>query len=123
VPVDPLAQHLATALAEIEILWPAQKYWEIHEVLERVWLRCRGPALKHDRAALWGLILLAAALHKARRQHHPRAARQLFARALARLAPLPDAWHGIDLRAMERLTCAALADPALATPLLHAPLD
>ena len=72
-----------------------------------------------DRAALSGLILLAAALFKAGRPHQARAARKLFARALARLAPLPDRWRGIDLRAMERATFAAMLNPALPTELIR----
>ena len=115
--MDQLEQHIEAALREAAKMWPSQQYFEAHEVLEHVWLLCSG----QDKAALGGLILLASALHKMRRQRHSRAARQIFARALTRLAPLPDLWRGVNLREMERATFDALRDATLPTNLLREP--
>jgi uncharacterized protein len=42
--------------------WEQGQFWEVHEVLEPLWLRLSGP----DREFAQGVILLAAALHKAK---------------------------------------------------------
>lgn len=111
----PLDARIEAALFEAAELLRRQEYYTTHEVLELVWLDCAGT----DKAALSGLILLASALHKQRKQRHPRAARQIFARALTRLAPLNDFWRGINLRAMERMTYDALHDPETETMLIR----
>lgn len=108
-----LAARIDAALRETDTLLPAEQYYEVHEILEHVWLDCCGI----DKAALSGLILLASALHKVRKQRNPRAARVIYARALTRLATLDDHWRGIDLRCMERMTLAAMDNPSLPTPL------
>jgi predicted metal-dependent hydrolase len=72
-------------------LWQRGEFWEVHEVLEPLWLRLEG----ERREVVHGLILLAAALHKARSS--PTGGRRNFAKALRHLEGLPDLYAGIDL--------------------------
>lgn len=82
------------------------RYWEAHEALEPLWLKAQGDH-KHF---LSGIILLAAALHKARSLKHPVGARRNYAKALKHLAGLQDRYLGLDLRGLERRTLDALQD-------------
>lgn len=87
----------------------AGDYWESHEVLEPLWLASSGL----DRDLTGGVILLAAALHKSRAMGSPRGGRRNFAKALRRLAVVPDHYRGVDVRALEAAVHAGLRDPSL----------
>ena len=56
-----------TAWAESVQLFNAGEYWEAHEALEPLWLASEDL----DKRLYAGVILLAAALHKARAMRHP----------------------------------------------------
>ncbi len=86
-------------------------YWEAHESWEAIWLTVVGDA-KHFYA---GLILLAAALHKARNMNNPRGGRRNYAKALAHLAHIEDnaIYHGIAVRELEAAVHQALQDTSL----------
>ena len=88
-------------------LFEAGEYWECHEALEPLWLSADGL----DREFYGGVILLAAALHKAREMASPRGGRRNYAKALAHLALVPDAYFGVDVRELEGRVHAALRDP------------
>ena len=92
-------------------------YWESHEALESLWLKSDGQN-KHFYA---GIILLAAALHKARAMQNPRGGRRNYAKALRHLAVIPDHYHGVNVRQLESLVHAALQDDTLSPQivLLH----
>jgi uncharacterized protein len=90
----------------------AGDYWESHEVLEPLWLASSGL----DRDLTGGVILLAAALHKARTMGSPRGGRRNFAKALRHLAVVPDDYRGVDVRALEAAVHAGLRDPSLPVP-------
>ncbi len=91
-------------------LWQAGRYWEVHEVLEPFWLRAEG----EERELLQGVIQLAAALHKAKRDR--RAAKRIFARALRHLKRV----SGLDACAFSAGVRRALEDPKVRPPF---PLD
>jgi uncharacterized protein len=84
-------------------------YWDAHEALEPLWLEARGT----EREFAAGVILLAAALHKARAMGEPRGGRRNYAKALRHLALVPDTYRGVDVRALEASVHAALGDPTL----------
>ncbi len=88
-------------------LFEAGEYWECHEALEPVWLSAEGI----DREFYGGVILLAAALHKAREMKSPRGGRRNYAKALAHLALVPDEYAGVDVRELEARVHTALRDP------------
>lgn len=88
-------------------LFEAGEYWEAHEAWEPLWIKAEGL----DRSFYGGVILLAAALHKARVMTSARGGRRNYAKALARLALLPDRYRGVDIRALEAAVHAALRDP------------
>lgn len=76
-------------------LYDAERPFESHELLEDLWLRNRSPA----RSFFQGLIQLAAGrLHLAAGRRAPAAS--LFASASDRLARYPDAYLGLDVRAI-----------------------
>ncbi len=97
------------ALLEGVRLFEAGAYWDAHEALEPSWLEADG-IHKHF---LGGLILLAAALHKARALHSARGGRRNYAKALRHLALVPDRYHGVDVRELEARVHAALRDRSL----------
>lgn len=85
-------------------------FWDAHEALEGAWRESHGV----EKHFLGGVILLAAALHKARALGSQRGGRRNYAKALRHLALVPDRYHGIDVRELEARVHAALRDPALA---------
>ena len=89
-------------------LLEAGEFWEAHEALESSWLEADGI----DREFLGGVILLAAALHKARAQHSKRGALRNYAKALRHLALVPDEYRGVEVREFEARVHRALNDPA-----------
>jgi len=94
-------------------LFEAGEYWEAHEALEPLWLAADGL----DKRFYGGLILLAAALHKARTMGSARGGRRNYAKALAHLALVPDVYGGVDVRGLEARVHAALRDPTLLPPI------
>lgn len=87
-------------------LFHAGEYWECHEALEPVWLEAEDV----DRHFLGGVILLAAALHKARAMGSARGGRRNYAKALAHLAHVPDTYRGVRVRDLEARVHAALRE-------------
>ena len=100
------------AWAEGVRLFEAGEYWEAHEALEPLWMEATGL----DKSFLSGVILLAAALHKARKMDSPRGGRRNYAKALRHLALVPDTWEvcgsSVDVRELEARVHAALRDTA-----------
>ena len=90
-------------------LFDAGEYWEAHEALEPLWMVSEGL----EKRLCAGVILLAAALHKARKMENPRGGRRNYAKALAHLALLPDQYEGIKVRRLEAEVHAALQDASL----------
>ena len=90
-------------------LFEAGAYWECHEALEPPWLDASGL----DEHFLGGVILLAAALHKAREMGSPRGGRRNYAKALAHLAHVPDTYLRIAVRELEAHVHDALRDETL----------
>ena len=88
--------HLLGTQEYIEALnlWTQGRFWEVHEALEPLWKQLSGP----DRELTHGIILLAAALHKART--NPRGGWLNFEKALKRLESLPANYQGIRVRAL-----------------------
>ena len=108
---------VAAAWTEGRRLFEAGEYWECHEALEGAWLRTDGT----ERAFLGGVILLAAALHKARAMGSVRGGRRNYAKALRRLAVVPDVWHGVDVRELEARVHRALREPESRPTIPHVP--
>ena len=90
-------------------LFAVGEYWECHEVLEEVWLESDG--LHKEFYA--GVILCAAALHKARVMESPRGGRRNYAKAMKHLALVPDIFHDTQVRELEALVHQALRDESL----------
>ena len=90
-------------------LFNAGEYWEAHEALEPLWMVSEGL----QKRLYAGVILLAAALHKARKMENLRGGRRNYAKALAHLALLPDYYEGLEIRRLEAEVHAALQDAAL----------
>jgi predicted metal-dependent hydrolase len=90
-------------------LLEAGEFWAAHEALEGSWLEAEGL----DREFLGGVILLAAALHKARAQASARGALRNYAKALRHLALVPDEYRGIEVRELEARVHRAMRDPAM----------
>jgi uncharacterized protein len=88
-------------------LFNAGEFWECHEALEPPWMNAAG--LEKEFYA--GVILLAAALHKARKMESSRGGRRNYAKALVHLAVVPDVFHGVDVRELEATVHDALRHP------------
>ena len=100
---------LDAAWAAGATLFNAGEYWEAHEAWEPLWLRAEGA----ERRLLGGVILLAAALHKAHKMANPRGGRRNYDKALAHLRHLPERYGGVEVRQLEAEVAAALGDEAL----------
>ena len=85
-------------------------FWDAHEALEEGWLASHGV----EKHFLSGVILLAAALHKARALGSPRGGRRNYAKALRHLALVPDRYFDVDVRELEARVHAALRDRTIA---------
>ncbi len=90
-------------------LFNAGEYWEAHEALEPPWMASEGL----QKRLYAGVILLAAALHKAHKMNNSRGGRRNYAKALAHLAMLPDIYEGLEIRRLEAEVHAALQDASL----------
>ncbi len=80
-----------------EHLYAERKFWDAHEAWEILWNRETDPA---RRDLVQGLILVAAAVHKLLVMKRADRAPGMIERALEKLAPLPDAFEGIDVAAV-----------------------
>ena len=98
-----------TAWAAGAALFNAGEYLEAHEAWETLWLRSEGL----ERRLLAGVILLAAALHKAHKMQNPRGGRRNYDKALAHLEHLPERYKGVEVRRLEVKVAQALEDPDL----------
>jgi uncharacterized protein len=83
------------------------RFWDAHEHLEPVWMA----ATAVDRSWAAGVILLCAALHKARAMGSARGGRRNYAKALRHLVFVPDVYGGTDVRELEARVHAGLRDP------------
>ncbi|MCX7740378.1 MAG: DUF309 domain-containing protein [Meiothermus sp.] len=72
-------------------LWQEGRFWEVHEALEPLWRRLSGP----ERELTHGVILLAAALHKART--NPQGGWRNYQKAMVRLRGLPSTFAGLHV--------------------------
>lgn len=90
-------------------LFNAGEYWEAHEAWEPPWMRAEGV----EKSLYAGVILLAAALHKAHGMGNARGGRRNYAKALTHLALLPDTFAGVEIRQLEAEVHAALRDMTL----------
>lgn len=85
---------LPSALTEFVRLFNEEAFWECHEILEGPWRKDRSPFYH-------GLILYASAfVHLQRR--NPHGVRAQLEKALKKLAPLPDAYLGVDLDSLRQ---------------------
>ena len=90
-------------------LFEAGDYWDCHEALEPLWLA----ATDLNKHFYGGIILLAAALHKARAMGSPRGGRRNYAKALSHLALVPDNYKNVCVRELEASVHEALRDASL----------
>jgi predicted metal-dependent hydrolase len=91
-------------------LWARGEYWEVHEALEPLWLRLSGP----ERQLTQGIILLAAALHKAKTS--PSGGWRNFHKALKHLETLPAIHRGIEVAKLIEEVKQALEQPTYSPP-------
>lgn len=96
----------AAAWQEGRRLFDAGAFWASHEAWEPAWLAAEGT----ERRFLAGMILLAAALHKARSMGSARGGRRNYAKALRHLAFVPDRFAGVDVRELEARVHSSLRD-------------
>lgn len=101
--------NTASGWAEGVKLFNAGEYWEAHEALEPPWIVAEGL----EKRLYAGVILLAAALHKAHKMENSRGGRRNYAKALAHLALLPDVHGDLEIRRLEADVHAALQDASL----------
>lgn len=90
-------------------LFNGGEYWEAHEAWEPLWMKAEGL----DKSLYAGVILLAAALHKAHGMGNAHGGRRNYAKALAHLAYLPSTFAGVAVRRLEAEVHAALRDASL----------
>jgi hypothetical protein len=93
--VRPTTPSLERALGEAAMLFRVGLYFEVHEVLEAVWLELAGP----ERSAVQGLIQIAVAMHHLAHGNASGAA-SLFAAGRAKLMPHRPAFRGVDVSAL-----------------------
>jgi predicted metal-dependent hydrolase len=86
-------------------LWRRGEFWEVHEALEPLWMRLAGPGREFTQ----GVILLAAALHKAKSS--PSGGWRNFAKALRHLEMIPPTYQGVRVAELIEEVRAALRDP------------
>lgn len=96
-------------------LFNAGEYWEAHEAWEPLWLNAKGT----DKHFHGGIILLAAALHKARQMKSERGGRRNYAKALVHLANVPDDYLDVEVRKLELCVHEALLEPQLNPQILE----
>jgi len=77
-------------------LFDAEEYWEAHEAWEGPWMDAKAHGDMLEAHYLQGLILLAAAIHKARAYHNARGGQLNFGKAKKHLAQLSDDYGARD---------------------------
>jgi len=114
------AEEASRAVRRAAALWNEHLFFEVHEVLEAVWLT----AIGDERQALQGVIQIAVAFHHLA-HGNLRGGRSLMAEGRARLASVPPAVLGVlDVPALLSATApweaalAAAADPPAEPPRL-----
>lgn len=95
-------------------LWSSKQYFEVHEILEALWLERQGL----EKEWLAGVILVAAALHRGRSS--PTGRRRNLAKALRHLEQVPADYQGFPVAEFRAQVVEALQNPEL-TPLFPAP--
>ena len=80
-------------ITEARNLFNAERYWEVHEVLEGLWKKTRG----QEKQLLQGLILAAAALVHVQKDQG-RVAWAMLEEAARRLQDQPPAYYGLDVQ-------------------------
>jgi len=85
-------------------LFNAQKFFEAHEALERLWLKQRG----EEKLLLHGLIQVAAAFHHYQGGNWE-GFRRVLAKGASKLSQLQRTRHGIDVREFRRQIALWLA--------------
>ncbi len=93
--VSPGSTPLARALVESAVLFRGGLYFEVHEVLEEVWLELADP----ERSAVQGLIQIAVAMHHLAHAN-PRGAVSLFAAGRAKLGSHRPTFLGVGVSAL-----------------------
>jgi len=96
--VPPNAANPAHVIAEARNLFNEERYWEVHEVLEGLWLKAQGP----EKQLLQGLILTAAALVHAQK-NELKVVGQMLEDAANRLENQPPIYYGLDIDQFLRL--------------------
>lgn len=91
----PSAPSFERALVESAVLFRAGLYFEVHEVLEAVWLELAEP----QRSGVQGLIQIAVAMHHLAHAN-PRGAASLFAAGRAKLVLHRPIFVGVDVAAL-----------------------
>ncbi len=113
-------------------LWHQGQFWEVHEALEPLWLRLSGLEMhsnaqgkspaehtqametprneRLERELTHGIILLAAALHKARTS--PTGGWRNFKKALKHLEEIPEIYQGIRVAELVQETRRTLEMPS-----------
>lgn len=86
---------LDRALGEAAVLFRVGLYFEVHEVLEAIWLELADP----ERSAVQGLIQIAVALHHLAHAN-PRGAVSLFTVGREKLAPHRPTFMGVEVSAL-----------------------
>lgn len=86
-------------------LWQKAEFWEVHEALEPLWMRMTGP----ERELTHGIILLAAALHKAKTSE--RGGWRNFNKALRHLDGVSDPFENVSVTALIHEVRRALEHP------------
>ncbi len=89
------------------------KYWEAHEAWEIPWGQARAQGDEQEACFVQGLILYAAAIHKARHGGSLRGGQRNLEKARRKLSSLMPKHHGLDLGVLDTLVERALVDQAL----------
>lgn len=96
------------SLADARSLFNAERYWECHEVLERLWRTKKG----EEKQILQGIILVCAAyVHNQKGEHA--VAMGLMRRARDHFAYPEGQYQGVDVAALARRVSSALGSASL----------
>ena len=107
---------MAEGVAEAVELFNAGRYFEAHEVLERLWLGADGL----DRELYQGVLQVAVGLHHEARGN-PKGSASMLAKGVSRLTPLAPLGLGVDVaRLLDDVRAFQAAAPdARRAPKLH----
>jgi predicted metal-dependent hydrolase len=99
-----LSPQTEERLARGRVLFNSGRYFEAHEAWEEAWLVETGPV----RLTLYGLIQVAAGLHKATRQNQPKGCVRLLEAGLEKLQDVPEDSCGFALKEFRETVGEAL---------------